>query len=151
MFSPVVASPPLYTHTVCPAEAGMTSPLPSLRSRWESGGSMSVWSASPWWPFTCTSLPRSCHLPCRSGTAPASCSASGTGTSSTEVGAVRLWAVSPTTWWSAGSYVSFCFGEVLTFKSNHRSAALLKYNGSAPSSFWLASITHGFVFVPECC
>lgn len=88
MFSRVVDAP-LYL-PVHP-EAGMTSPPSSLGSRWESGGSMSVWSASPWWPSTCTSLPRSSHLPCRSGTAPARCSASGTGTSSTEVGE-RLWA-----------------------------------------------------------
>lgn len=47
---------------------------------------MLAWSASRWWPSTCTSRPLSSHLPCRSGTVLGKSSTSGAIRSSTEVG-----------------------------------------------------------------
>lgn len=46
---------------------------------------MWAWSASLWWRSTCTSRPRSSHLPCTSGRAPGTSSTSGATRSSTEV------------------------------------------------------------------
>ena len=74
----------LFLHVLFPTEAGMRLPH-RWAPTWESGGFMWVWSASRWWPSTCTSRPLSCHLPCRSGTMPGRSSTSGAGRSSTEV------------------------------------------------------------------
>lgn len=64
---------------------GRNETAPPLSSTWESGGFMWAWSASLWWRSTCTSRPRSSHLPCTSGRAPGTSSTSGATRSSTEV------------------------------------------------------------------